>query len=324
LSIGEALAGLEDQARGKFKQVVHHLLAVVTAGRPLSVGLAKYPQYFSGVYASLVKIGESSGTLEKNLEYLTVQLEKEHDLRGKIKAAMFYPIFILTATMSLGLALAIFVLPRITSLFTSFDVELPFLTRVLLAMANFFQAHGLVFTIGLIATIVFLTWLLRKDFIKPFTHPIILRLPIIGNLSRQINLARFSRTMGTLLKSGMAIDQSLEITAQATENRVYRNITRRLIKEVKKGNTISSSLSNGKLFPKITVQMMRVGEGTGSLDITYFYLADYYETELDNSAKNMATILEPILLIVIGVVVGAMALAIITPIYKITSELGRS
>lgn len=325
LSLTESLEIAIDQASSsKMKKTLKDVLASVNNGKSLSSSLSRHPKVFSPVFINMVNVGEKGGTLSENLEYLSVQLEKDYDLKRKVKGAMLYPIIVISATVILGVALAIFILPKLVKLFTSLKMELPITTRVFLAVANFLVSYGLYLLVGLIILAILIRILVKAKWSKPFFHRLYLKLPVVKKLSHQINLARFSRILGTLLKSGVPIIESLEITATTLGNSVYQRKIEEATQGVKKGKSLASTLlPQEKYFPKIVSHMISVGEKSGNLEEILFYLARFYEDEVDNATRNLSTTLEPILLIFIGVAIGFIGVAIISPIYQISGSLKR-
>lgn len=323
LPLKEALDTLYDQARGKLRKVLGSVIKDVEGGKSLADAMEKFPKVFPEYFTNIVRASEESGTLEENLEYLAEHMESDWTLRRKIRSAMLYPVFVLSATGVIGLALAIFVLPKVTELFSSFDVKLPVTTRMLLWVADAFQNYGLYIAIGLVIGVPLLIWFLRRNFVKPLTHRIILKTPIIKKISKNLNLARFDRTLGVLLRSGIPIDRALGITVNTLNNYVYRRDLEEAAEEVQKGKALSVVLDEHRgQFPKLVTRMIKVGEGSGKLEGTLLYLARYFEDEVDNLTKNLTTILEPVLLVIIGVIAGGLALSIITPIYQLTGTIG--
>lgn len=324
LSLTESLAIAKDSVKGTLKAILDDVSRSVTSGRSFADALADYTKHFSGLFISAVRAGEVSGTLDINLEYLAAQLEKDRAIASKIKGAMIYPIIVLIATFGLGLVIAFFVLPQIVPLFIGMKADLPVTTRMLIAFSGVVQNHGQTLLVGIAAFIIFIFWLLRRPFIKPLTHGLLLRLPIIKPITQATNLARFSRTLGMLLKSGLRIDEALEIMKKTLNNIYYKKAMDELGLRVTKGSSLHEILEHHPhLFPMVLVHMIRVGEESGKLDETLLYLGDYYETEVDNATKALSTIIEPLLLIFIGLAVGFLALSIITPIYSITGGVKR-
>ncbi len=319
LPITESLSIAAESAQGKLKKVLEGVFTSVESGNSLSSSFARYPKVFSELFVSATEAGELSGTLEENLEGLAQQLQKEKELSEKIKGAMLYPIVVLSAAFLLGLAMAFFILPKITPLFEGLKMDLPFTTRALIAGSNFIQNHGTIFLISLFAFIAFMSWLLKQKFMHPITHKLFLKLPILRNLTKNTNIARFCRSLGTLLKSGLTIDEALDISKHTLGNHYYRNALEKVSTHVGTGTKLSVNLSGfDKLFPVMVTRMVRVGEESGKLEDTLLYLADFYEVEVETDTKSLSTVIEPILLIIIGLVVGFLALSIITPIYNIT------
>jgi len=324
LNIVESLGIIAESSQGKMKRIIKEIVSSVSAGNTLAQSLERFPKVFSGIFVSSVYAGETSGTLDENLENLSVQLEKENDLKNKIKGAMLYPIVVLIAAFILGLGMSFLVLPKIVPLFEGLKVELPITTRWLIAFSHFVGAHGVGLLIGIVVAVIFLSWFLRQKLVYPVTHWIFLHTPILKGISKHSNLARFSRTLGTLLKSGLSIDEALQVTEKSLGNYYYKKAIRTVVERVHKGSTMSENLKQyGNLFPKMVTRMIFVGEESGKLEETLLYLAGYYEVEVDNSTKSLSTAIEPILLLIIGGVVAFLALSIITPIYNITGNIRR-
>jgi len=323
LTLNDSLKILKNQTTSfQIKKIINSLIKTVEEGQPLSSGLAKYPRVFSDFYVNIVRAGEKSGTLEENLEHLSVQITKDFELRRRVKSAMAYPTVVLVATVILGVSLSLLVFPKLARLFGTFKVELPLLTRMLLAITDFLEHWGLYAGLAVVVLFFVLRWILRRKLIRPYSHQLVLKIPLFGTIAKNLNLARFSRILGSLLKSGLPIIQSLEITANTLNNFSYRLNLGKVNQEVEKGEKFSKALASySSLFPAMVTQMIAVGEKTGRLEEVLFYLAEFYEDEVDAATKNLSTILEPILLIVIGIVVGGVAMAIISPIYQLTAGL---
>jgi len=321
-TIVEGLEMFYEQAKGRLKKMIEKIAEVVRSGESFHRALANYPKYFSNVYVSLIKMAEKSGSLEENLEHLAKQLKKSYKLRQKVKSALMYPILIFVSVTGLGFTVAIFVLPKILPLFESLQVDLPLSTRVLIFVARLFQDHGMLILIFLIGFTIFLIWFLRKDFVKPVTHRMILRIPVLKTIVKNINLASITRTLGMLLERSIPVDMSLKITAEATNNYVYRKAIESLIPEIEKGNYLAAGMMrHPNLFPFMVSRMIQMGEHTGNMDRVLKYLNGYYENEVNDQMKNLSSTLEPFLLIVIGLLVGAVAISILGPIYKIVGNL---
>lgn len=324
LTLTEALTITRDSAHGAFRTTLTDVMRAVETGRPLSQAFGDHENVFGGLFIEATYAGERSGTLPENLENIAAELDREKDLAAKVKGALMYPSVVLGAAFFLAMGVSFFVLPKITPLFESFRTELPFATRVLISFSHFVSDYGYYFFGGVVGFIVLLTWLVRQKFSHPITHVLMLRLPIIGGMIRSANIARFNRTLGMLLKSGVNVDEAIEIARDSMGNYYYRLALTRVGRDVAKGSKLSESLAQeAHLFPAIVTRMIKVGEESGKFEETLFYLASFYEAEVDTSTKTLATTLEPVLLIFIGLLVGGLALAIITPIYEITGSIKR-
>lgn len=324
IPIASIVETLGDQAKsGTFKKILLQVKEDVSRGRSLEKSLSSYPKVFDQFYLSLVKVGESSGTLEESLFYLVQQLQKERDLRQKVQGAMLYPAIVLIATGGIGLALAFFILPQIIGLFESLNVQLPFTTKALIFGARLLQDWGLIIIPSAIGLLVLLGIVLQLRLVKPHWHALLLRLPIFGKLLQGISLATLARNLGIMLKSGLTITSALETSAQVERNLVYKRDLAKVAEEVRKGKSIEDILveNNFKEFPLFMVRMIGVGEKSGNLEENLAYLGDYFEDEVDTITKNLSTILEPVLLIVIGGMVAFVALSIISPIYQVTGSI---
>ena len=324
LPIDEAIRTLAEQSQGRFRRAMEGVLKAVETGRQLSDGFAQYPRIFSDLFVATIRAGEASGTLEKSLDDLAVQLTKNFELVRKIRGAMTYPILVMVAAGGVGIGLSLFVLPRVIGLFQSITVQLPLGTRLLLGFSGFMARYGVQavagFALGVFALVQFLRW--RP--IRPASHAALLAVPVFGTLARNFNIAMFARTMGTLLRSGIPIGEAFQITSDTLRNERYKAALRRVRAGTETGVPASTVLEEfPRLFPSITTRMLAVGERSGKLEETFQYLAEFYEDEVDTTTKDLSTVLEPILLIVIGLTVAYIAVAIIAPIYNFIGSIER-
>jgi len=322
LTIDEALDILVEQSSGSLVKILKTLQENIKKGGTLSSGLELYPHIFSSVFISLIKAGESSGTLQNNLENLTLQMEKEYELMKKVKGALVYPSVVLTVAGVVSVGIVIFVMPNLVELFYALNIELPLSTKILLAISNLFRDHYLLMGFGFVSFFIFLSVFKKLKIIKPLLHWILLRLPVAGKLSRDTNIARFTRLMGTMLKSGMTLHEVLQIATKVLQNEQYKRVMIKVEKEVVRGGSISSVLEkHKKMFPVLATRLIKVGEETGTLDKMLSYVAEFYEQEIDNTTKNLSTLLEPFIILLIGAVVALLASSIITPIYTIVGSV---
>lgn len=326
IPLTEALATLQDQAKASaFKKVLSSALADVEQGKSLEEALSKYPQAFDSLYLSLIKIGERTGNLEKNLVHLSQQLEKEYQFRKKLQSAMLYPLIVLTATACLGGGIALFILPKLVEFFESLDVDLPLTTRILLVIAQIMKSYGILIVVGFLVFLFLGSLVVQSRPIRPHWHRFLLHLPVIGSFLKSSQLALTCRNLGIMLETGLPIAEALEIASQAAGNEVFKADIQKVRQAVEKGKKIEDALTKGKFFefPSLVIKMIGVGERTGHLEENLLYLGDFFEEEVDSMAKNFADTLEPVLLLGIGLVVAFVALAIISPIYELTGSIRR-
>jgi type II secretory pathway component PulF len=324
LTVSESLEIVLSQAKGKFKKILEAVQYSVESGNSLAGSLAKFPKVFSNILVNTALAGEASGTLEKNLDNVSEQLKKNHELVTKVKSAMVYPVIVMIGTLILGIAMSYLVLPKITPMFEGLKIKLPFYTRALVWFSHFMQEYGIIFIVILAAAAGIFVWVAKQPFAKPVTHFILLNTPIIKNITHNANLANFCRTLGTLLKSGLNIDVALNITKDTAGNYYYAKTLKIISDRISQGAKLSDNLNEfSRLFPRLLTSMIRVGEKSGKLEESLFYLAEFYEAEVDVATKTLSTAIEPILLIVIGVSVGGLAISIISPIYQITGNVAK-
>ncbi len=303
--------------------VLDHILRDVTSGQSLAKSFAKFPEMFSDFAVHIIKIGESSGTLSQNLEYLAEELKKKQSLRRKIVGACVYPALITLATLGIIAFLMLYLFPKIMPIFISLRTTLPLSTRIVMTLSVFFQHWGLLI-IGLLTIFIFgfgIALGRHKELHLVFDR-VLLQVPIIGTMIQYYNIANISRTLGLLLKSGVSLSEALTIAADATKNLVFRQECTQLAASVTRGEKVSSYLRKRRhRFPDIFSHMVAVGEKSGTLSQTLSYLSEMYENEVEDFTKNLSTLIEPALMICMGVLVGFVAIAIITPIYSITQNL---
>jgi len=325
MDLPESLRIVQRQLHGGLKNVLGDVSAKVEGGKSLNVALSEYPNVFDPLFINMVKVGEKSGTLDQSLHYLSIQLSKDAKLISKVKSAALYPLIVLSAAVVVGGGVSYFVLPKLTKLFTSFKADLPLATKILLAISNNLQHYGFWWLAGIILVIILFSVLLRVRFFRAIWNNVTLHTPVAGKIIISLNLARFSLTLGTLLKSGVAIDDALGITKEAITSIPYQKTIKRVLDSVSTGKTITESLDQAdrrkRLFPPTVRAMIDVGERTGSLYNSLLYISEFYEEEVDNMTKDMATTLEPILLLIISFVVAFVAIAIISPMYQVLNVI---
>ena len=326
IPLGEALEIICDQSiNSSFKKILQTIGDKVRNGQSLEKSLADYPEVFDGLYINLVAIGEKSGKLEDNLEYLAEHLKKSYGFKQKIIGASLYPTVVFLTAIVVGGGISFFVLPKLIDVFQSLDVKLPLTTQILLWIAYQFKNHGLlIFVSSLVVTNIF-NLTIRTKLVKPYWQRFLLHLPIVGLFIQNVQMAQFTRNLGIMLKSGLPVDLALESITKATDNLVYKKYFVEVSKQIEAGKSWDKALESSKFsyFPRIASRMISVGEKTGKLDESLLYLADYFEDEVDTITKSFSTIFEPVMLLFIGLVVAFIALSIISPIYEFTGSIKR-
>jgi len=324
LPIFEGLKIIQQQTESPvLKRVVDELLVEVNNGKFLADGLQRYEYLFGGFFVNIVRVGESSGTLAKNLLYLAAELKRSKMLESKVRSAMVYPLVILVATIAVAGFLTFYVFPKLIPVFASLNVQLPITTRIMLWTLNFFTAYGLYVAVGVILFIVLLKVIVNQvKAVKYVIDQIILYTPVLSSLSIGVNMVNFTRVLGLLLKSGVKIVESLNITAATFNNSVYRNILGKASEQISKGGQLGAYLTTKRhYFPPLVSGMVLIGESTGNLEENLEYLSEYFDDEVDTRLHALTSLIEPIMLLFMGFIVGFVALSIITPIYSISQGI---
>ncbi len=322
----ESLEILKDQARTRGATYLYtQIIADVSNGQFLSTSLAKFSRTF-GVFAiNIIRVGELSGTLTQNLVHLAEELRKKHALKKKVMGALVYPIIVTVATLGISILLTVYIFPKIMPIFASLNVTLPLTTRMLLALSNFLQSYGLWVFFGII---IFINAIIFARRLIPafrfFLDGFILKLPITGKIALYYNMSNLFRTLSLLLSSGVTLSEAMKVTGESMENRTYRALCLQFSEGVLRGEKLSTNMATApKRFPPMAYHMVGVGEKTGNLSQTLMYLSDLYEAEVEDLTKNLSSAIEPVLMVVMGLVVGFVAVSVITPIYEVTQHLQR-
>lgn len=303
------------------KMIISEIADDVEGGAKLSSALSRHPEVFSDFFINIIKSGETSGKLDEVLNYLADQQEKDYDLISKIKGAMIYPVFIVSGLVVVGALMMIFVIPQLTSILAETGVELPLSTRVLIFLSGFLVAWWWALIITIIGLVILLRILTREGKGKYLLDLLKFKLPIFGELFKRIVIIRFTRSLHTLTTGGVALIKSLEIVADVVGNEVYKELIKETILEVEDGNPIATVFLQSKDVPPMVSQMLNLGEKTGRMDDILDKLANFYTRELDNMVNNLVTLLEPLIMLVMGVAVGVLVSAIILPLYSLASAL---
>lgn len=317
------LRTLSEQAENKvLKNVLNKITEDVISGVSLAESLKPHKKIFGELFINMVESGEVSGKLEDVLATLFIQMKKQHQLISKVKGALTYPAVIIFAMLGIGIFMMVAVIPKIMGMMESFEAELPLPTKILIAISSGIVNNGIIVGAAVVAIILILIKILRTKKGKYIFQSILLKMPIVSPIVKKINLARFARTISSLLKTDIMIIKSFRITANVLGNLHYRAALLEMSEKIKKGGQINEVVKNyPKLFPPVVVQMISVGEQTGQLDTILNELANFYEDEVDQIMDNLPAIIEPLLILILGVGVGAMAVAIVMPMYSLTSAM---
>lgn len=323
ISLSAALKTLTKQAENKFfAKILKEISGEVEKGVSFAESLRPYKKIFGELFINMIEAGEVSGKLEDVLNQLYTQLKKQHELISKVKGALTYPVIIIIAMAGIGTFMIVFIVPKITGMFKDFNAELPLPTKILIAVSDGLVNNGLLSAIIFSAVVLTFIQILRTYKGKYYFQAILLKLPIFAPIIKKINLARFARTVSGLLKTDIMIIKTFQITASVLGNLHYRKALEEMGEKIKKGSQINEIVASyPQLFPPVVYQMIAVGEETGELDNILSELAEFYENEIDQIMSNLPSIIEPVLILLLGCGVGAMAVAIIMPMYSITQAM---
>jgi type IV pilus assembly protein PilC len=303
-------------------KIVHEVSSDVEAGNTLSDALTKHQRVFSPLFTNMVAAGEAGGILDKVLYRLADYLEKSNNIHRKVKGALIYPAVVMSIAALVTIFLLVFVIPTFAQLFESSGLELPMLTRVTIGMSNFMMHSWYWLLAGFVGLVIGVRKYYLTDRGEYNIDKLMLKIPSLGELLRKASIARFSRTLGTLLGSGVAILDAMEITATTSGNRVVQEAIMDSRSSIATGDTISEPLGKSSIFPPMVVQMIRVGEETGRLDSMLAKIADFYEEEVDVAVETLTSILEPVLIVGIGFIVGGMVVSMYLPIFRLANAIG--
>lgn len=320
------LSTLSDQTENKtFKVIVRSVTHDIESGIPLADGMAKFPDVFSDVYVNMVRAGEAGGILNDILQRLATQVEKDAAIRSKIRAAMAYPLVILTVTIVAFFGIMLFIMPKISKIILDLGgpgAKLPVYSRVMIGISTFMQHHFVFILIGMVGSIWGFRHYVKTDKGKYRWHGLLLKAPVLGKIIAKIAIARFARTFASLMGSGVSVLESLEITGKAVGNVVIQKELGDIAEAVKNGQPLGKQILAAPFFPPIVGQMMSVGEETGKIDTILLKVADFYEQEVDSVIDSLASIIEPVMIILLGGIVGLIAASVMGPIAGLSKQIG--
>jgi len=320
----DSLRIIQRQTKSKRKiQMFDQVIDDVSNGQFLAVSLGRFNKVFGDFAVNIIRTGETSGTLDESLDYLAEELDKKQKLRNKVFGALLYPGLIIIATLGIVGLLTIYVFPKVLPIFASLDFELPVATKILIWLTDFLIAWGLLLGGSILVITILTAWLIAtKENVHYVWDRAVLKIPLLGRIALSYQMANLTRTLGLLLKTDTGVVESFSITSETTNNIAYHRALKIISESIVKGESISSRLSKRPdLFPDLVTQMVMIGEKTGRLSDTFTYLSNLYEAEVDDLTKNLSSAIEPLLMIFMGVIVGFIAISIITPIYEITQNL---
>ena len=321
IPIAQAMHVLEDQVESKkMKKVTAEIANDIEGGFSLSSAMDKHREIFGPLYVNMIRAGEVGGILDQTLEKMADEIEKEHELVAKIRGALAYPMVIMIALVLVVIYMITNVIPQIANVFSEMGGQLPASTRFLMSLSSTLQSYGFIILIGLVLFVFGIRRLIKmNDRFRYGWHYGMLRVPVFGKTVKKVNVTRFTRTFGSLLTSGVPVIESLQTAADTLNNEVFKRELYAVAKKVEDGSSVAEPLKNSKIFPSMVPHMIAVGEETGTLDKTLLKVTDFFEKEVDNTIKNLSSILEPILMIIIGLGAGFIVISVITPIYQMTT-----
>lgn len=323
LPLSRAIRGIALQAKNKkLIKILNDIQENIQSGANFSDSLVKYPGVFGDLFVNMIRVGESSGNLEETLQILANQLEKEHELINKVRGAFVYPSVIVVAMIGIGVIMMIYVVPQITGVFADLNAELPATTQFIIATSDFLRNHYIISLALVIFLVLGLKVLTMFQAGKKIINFIMINAPLMKNIIIKVNCARFARIYSSLLKSGVPITETLRILSRTLTNYYYQKALIRAVENIQKGVNLSKIIyKENKIFPLLVPQMIEIGEETGKTETVLMKLAEFYEGEVDQISKNLSSIIEPVLMLIIGGAVGFFAISMLQPMYSVMASL---
>ena len=322
LSLTRALDTLERQTKSSaFKAVIRDVVEHIKKGESFSQSVGKHPRIFSTLFIAMISAGELSGKLDESLTILAEQMKNEHELRRKVRGALIYPAVIICVMILIGILMLVYVVPTLTSTFKELGIELPAPTRAVIAISDFLLTHGLISFLAFVAFGYGFFSFMRTDTAKRGLDVLVIKLPLIGKIAKEVNSARTARTMSSLIQSGVSILETLTITQDVLQNHLFRNVLTEARDSIQKGETMTGAFGrHPELYPVLVSEMIAVGEETGKTADMLLRLAEFYEGEVSAATKDLSSVVEPFLMVLIGAVVGFFAISMIQPLYSSIAE----
>lgn len=305
-------------SNARFSRLMMDLKNKVETGSSLSQAFREYPKYFDPLYCNLVQAGETAGMLDAILDRLATYKEKILAIKSKIKSALFYPISVIVVAIVVVWVIMVFVIPAFKKVFTAFGANLPWLTQLVIEISDFFvQWWWAIFIVAIGVIVGIRMSIKRSETVRYTVHRLMLKLPVVGGILEKATIARWTRTLQTMFAAGVPLVESLDAVGGASGNIVYANATKRIQTEVSTGTSLTNAMAATNLFPTMVLQMTQIGEESGSLDNMLGKVADFYEREVDDSVAALSSLLEPVIIVFLGVVVGGLVVAMYLPIFKL-------
>lgn len=318
----QGLKILINQTENKvLKGIISEISDDVDGGATLSSALSRHPEIFDNFFISIIRAGETSGKLDEVLEYLAAQQESDYDLSSKMKGAMIYPAFIVSGLGIVGTIMMVSVLPKLTAVLTESGTKLPFATKVLIVITDFMSAYWWLLFIGLISLALGFRFFIKTDFGRRIWDNFVLRIPVFGKLNQEVIIVRFATSLNTLMTGGVSLTKSLEVVSDVVSNTVYKDIMLKTAKEVEDGNSIASVMLKSKDVPPMVSQMLNLGEKTGRLEDILNKISNFYSREVGNKVANLVALIEPFVMVLLGLAVGGLVAAILLPMYSLSMSM---
>jgi type IV pilus assembly protein PilC len=323
LPLPRAINSLAKQTKNeKFKTALFDINQDVTKGMPFSIALGRFPEIFSELFQNMIKVGEESGTLDQVLQTLSMQMEKESTLKSRIQGAMIYPSVVVSAMLGVGLLMLVTVIPTLSDTFVELGIELPATTQSIINLGNFLSQNWLAVILSIPFLIIFSLQMTKKESVKKIIDKLFLKIPIVSQIVKSSNSAYMLRTLSSLIIAGVSLPRALEITSGVLGNFYFKKSIIEASEKVRKGKKLSEVLENyQEVYPRIVIQMITVGEETGETSTILSKLADFFEEEVSNATKNLASVVEPFLMLIIGGVIGFFAISMIQPMYSMLGSI---
>ncbi|MCL5410680.1 MAG: type II secretion system F family protein [Patescibacteria group bacterium] len=322
LSIIDALESLKEETTNRyFEGEISKIIFDTRGGAPFSKALSKHPDIFDDIYVNMVKSGEESGKIEVVLNRLAIQMQKDYELTRKIKGALAYPAFVMVALVGVLALVMIVIIPQLKLIFDDAGVPLPILTRVIIKMSFILKNYGIYILAVLIALVISVMQFNKTPSGRLTLDKLKMRIPVIGSLLKKTYVSRFTRTFAALTSSGLPLVEVFEVSSKVVGNVVYQEEIAKMAEKVKSGHSISSTLKASELMPKMIGQLSAVGEKSGNVDEVFDTLADFFDRDIDSMTANLSTMLEPVLMVVMGVGIGIIIVSVLQPIYGLVNAI---